>query len=523
MIKPLSYYSDILNKPLLALVCHFNQLSDQQMNQLLYPEEYIRSNHPSFLDAYKMINQAITNHEKIIVCGDFDADGICATSILVRTLRRYTNNVGYYIPHRSEEGYGLNMNTVELALKKNYTLFITVDNGVSANESLDMIKSANAKSIVIDHHTISETVHCDVLIHTDLLDETYGTACASGLVYQLSTLFFEDPYHAALAAVATIADMVDLWGFNRSLVIRGLDAINTHHYETIWALCDKINVLDEQGLSFQIIPKINAIGRLNEDINVNQMVEYFISTSSESILAMAKRIFDLNNKRKLINETMYLSSLTQINDDHTINIVSDPAFHEGVVGITAGKLVELTHKPSIVLAFRNGMYKGSARSIEGYDLRVILKESLQYANRFGGHAMAYGLSIKEENFADFIQSVYSHTDTLTLDLFKPKESLVFDGDLFNLNSYRELLDYGPFGQGFKLPMVLVGPLQLEAYRSIKGGFKAGISYQGQYLDIVSFKYAVEECIGQLRSYIGVLQINTFRETSKLSLLVQSVI
>ena len=113
------FFTSLLDKPLLAQVCHYNQLNDQQIDELLNPKAYLRSNHPCFQTAYELINQAIKNNEKIIVCGDFDADGICATSILVRTLKHYTNNVGYYIPHRSEEGYGLNNNTVELALKNN--------------------------------------------------------------------------------------------------------------------------------------------------------------------------------------------------------------------------------------------------------------------------------------------------------------------------------------------------------------------------------------------------------------------
>ncbi|MDP3441765.1 MAG: DHH family phosphoesterase, partial [Ignavibacteria bacterium] len=203
-------------KSLINAVIKYNNLNKNQIDELNNPPEFVISNHPLFIKAEQIILDAINNNKKIIVCGDYDADGICSTTILYRTLKKMNAKVGYYIPNRFSEGYGLNDNTVDLALGKDYELFVLVDNGVSAQSSLQKIKDANATCLILDHHSYEGEVLCDCLVHPNLLEDYYNDMCGSGLAYNLSDrLIGYDAYNVSLAGIATVADLMPLWGFNR--------------------------------------------------------------------------------------------------------------------------------------------------------------------------------------------------------------------------------------------------------------------------------------------------------------------
>ncbi len=515
------HYIDKTQDLLLAEVCYYNQLDAIQMDQLLNPIELKPSAHPLFLLAKERILKAIMAQEKIIVCGDYDADGVCSTAILVKTLRDLGANVGYYVPHRFEEGYGLNLSTVEQAIKKGYSLFITVDNGVSAYDALKRLKHEKIDVIVIDHHEITEAVDCLILIHPDLLEEDYKFSCGSALAYMLSTHLKPNFYLCALAAVASIADVMDLWGYNRTLIKQGLKYLNENEVLNLKALADKHGPLDELSVAFQIVPKINAIGRMNEDITVNALVEYFCTEDPTQILFKAQQIKTINDKRKNVNSMMMTKTSSALSDPHAVVIIDDPEFHEGIVGITAGQLSRKTRKPVIVLAHKDHRYKGSLRAPLGIDLRELLRESLPFTLRYGGHALAAGIEIAEDQYEAFKQSVYASTDALNFNLTE-RLNLHFEPELFSIERYTHLMSYRPFGQGFELPDVELEDARVLSAMSLKNGFKWQVDIQGQVLDVLCFNQCEASQFDQKYLHcIGRLSLNTFRSKTSFTLVVES--
>lgn len=516
-----THYLSRMQDQLLAEVCYYNQLEDDQLDQLLNPQVIKPSAHPSLITAKVRILSAIEKGEKIIVCGDYDADGICSTSIMVKTLRDLGAKVGYYIPHRFEEGYGLTASTVTKALEKGYSLFITVDNGVSAYEALTLLKQANTDVILIDHHEITTSPECLILIHPDHLEKDYENSCGSALAYMLSTHLKQNDYLCALAALASIADVMDLWGYNRTLITQGLAYLNEFNYPTLKALTDKPDLLDETGIAFQIVPKINAIGRMNEGVTVNAMVEYFCSEDAYQILLSAQKIKEVNEKRKSVNTVMMTKTSSALTDPHAVIILDDPDFHEGIVGITAGQLARKTKKPVIVLAHKDGSYKGSIRAPLGIDLRSLLQDSLIHTMRYGGHALAAGIEISEDQYDAFKASVYASTDGLGL---VPNErlTLLFSSRLFTIESYTRLMTYRPFGQGFELPEVEIDKATVISANGLKNGFKWTVDCDGTLIDVLCFNSCDPSQFNKkILSCSGRLSLNSFRGKVSFSLVAES--
>jgi len=516
-----THYKEKMNEALLAEICYANQLDDDQLDQLLSPISIEPSSHHLFLLAKDRILKALQNKEKIMICGDYDADGVCSTSILVKTLRDLGAQVGYYIPHRFEEGYGLSPKTVDLALKKGYTLFLIVDNGVSAFDALDKLNEAKVDSIILDHHEITKDVPCTILIHPNYLESNYKNSCGSALAYMLSTHLKQNDYLCTLAAIATIADVMDLWGYNRSLVKQGLVLLNQNNYPSIISLSDKPEALDELGVAFQIIPKINAIGRMNDELSVNALVEYFCSEDRFQILLKAQQIKVINEKRKTVNTSMMAKTKSALVDPHAIIIIDDPDFHEGIVGITAGQLARKTNKPVIVLAHKDGSYKGSIRAPLGTDLRDLLKDAMVHTMRYGGHALAAGIEIAEDQYDAFKSSVYASTDHLDLSSSE-RMTLVFDPDLINIESYTRLMDFKPFGQGFELPEVEIEDALVLSSGGLKNGHKWQVDVKGSLIDVLCFNNCDEtQFESKVLHLTGRLSLNTFRGKTGFSIVAES--
>ncbi len=518
----LSHYQTRLENPLLAQVAFHNQLSDEQLNELLNPIAFRASTFETFDVLASQLRDAIANQEKIIVCGDYDADGICATAILVKTLRDAGASVGYYIPHRFEDGYGLSVSTVEAALEKGYTRFILVDNGVSAHAALEKIAQGQAKAYILDHHEMTQIPQCELLIHPSLLEEPYRDSCGSALAYQLSTRFRDDGYLLSLAAVATIADVVDLWGANRWLVREGLAKLNANRYPALIALMERFESMDETTLSFQIIPKINAVGRMNEAFSVNQLVNYLLTSDSIKLQLMAASIAEINLKRKAVNSAMMAKTRSALDDSHAVIVIDDPEFHEGIVGITAGQLVAQTGKPVIVLAHREGYYKGSCRSPLGTDLREILQSALPNVQRYGGHALAAGIEIAAEQYEAFKSALYASTDGKTFG-GSERTTLRFDPELFTLERFQDLMAYRPFGQGFELPSIEILNAQVIRFQTLKNGVKWECRVGDLGVDVLSFRSIPADASTRatLRA-TGRLSLSTFKGSTRFTLMADDV-
>lgn len=507
---------------LLNAIIDFNGLNSKQINQLFNPLDFKISDHPLFLDAEKIIMNMIQLKKKIIVCGDYDADGICSTTILFRTLKKLNADVGYYIPNRFKEGYGLNDNTVDLALGKGYELFILVDNGVSADSSLKKIKEAGKTCIILDHHSYEGDILCDCLVHPNLLDDDYRDMCGSGLAYNLSErLIGYDAFNVSLAGIATIADLMPLWGFNRSLVSKSLFEINHNQAQVFMNLLNVIKSINETDIAFQLVPKLNAIGRLADIIDVNQVVKYLCLDNSNSIDTFSKEIIRVNDLRKEINQKMYVKALEMIKDDNVV-VLYDESFHEGIVGITAGRLSSELKKPVFVLNREGSRLKGSARSYGSIDLRELVTPALSLLNRFGGHSQAAGLELDIENVELFKQLINENTSAL-IQHSQDEHYLEMRSEWLSIPVFEELNQYGPFGQGIQIPSFKFNDFVIKSSRIIRGGISFDLSINNMIISAVYFQSVLDERLVQsnFSSFIGRVTLDEFRGIKKLKIMIES--
>ena len=269
-------------------------------------------------------------------------------------------DLGFYIPNRFKDGYGISVDIAKMAVDKDYDLFILLDNGVSAFDVVDFIHESKKEIIIVDHHEITKEVKADYLLHPDVLDKYHEAMCTSGLVHLISHhLIGYDAYACALAGIATVGDMMPLWNYNRTLLIQALKEMNKNRFLQLTQLLKNQNdTIDEESLAFQLVPKINAVGRLADIANPNRVVDYLCLEDSADIINFAQQINAINEQRKNIHQVMSKKAHSMINGDDVI-MVYDESFHEGVVGITACQLSNFYQKVTVVMHDDGTRLKGS--------------------------------------------------------------------------------------------------------------------------------------------------------------------
>lgn len=500
-------------------------LSDDQIRQLVSQEISVEPCEP-IRKAAQLLKNALSENRKVMICGDYDADGICSTTMMVDLCQRMGLTVGFYIPDRLKEGYGVSEATVIAALDKGYDFFVLVDNGVSTHHVNKRIVDSEAKLLIIDHHVISEPVQADVLIHPDVLPSVYASMCSSGLAYLLiEALGMDNEKMLQLAGVATVGDMMPLWNMNRQLVIRAIESLNQSPILQLASLLDKSSDRYDEGLiAFQIVPKLNVVGRLADRANVNQVVRFLLSELKEEILSVSATIRQLNQLRRQLTSQMYDLSKEQISDEKLL-IITHPQFHEGLVGITAGQISKETGKPTIVLAQKEDSFKGSARS-SSIDLHQLLSEAKEHLLHFGGHAQAAGLEIGSDQIDDFsrvvtasVNEMLEHTDEEVI------EVLHLDPSIIGLKAVEEFERCAPFGQGFERPLVMLK--NVRVIRPLSNGNRSFskwlVSLGSEEAEVVMFS----DCDDSLRlasviDVIATVTISRFSGRSKISLVAQKV-
>lgn len=379
-------------------------------------------------DAAERLLKSINAKEEILILGDYDADGITSTSLLVNVLNQLGVKPNYIIPKRLEEGYGLTMGVVERALKIHTpSLFIALDCGTNSIKEVQFLKQKGIEVIILDHHKCKEGVLPEdaILVNPHVhgkKEAPWGRLCTVGLVFKLVHGLVkilkeeEDPRAKTiklkdlldLVALGTIADLVPLVEENRILTYYGLNKIQHTNRPGLQALC-KVSGINEgqtikpSDVAFRLGPRINASGRLSDaTLPVNMLLSKDFEECSEA----AKELNLMNRERQEIERAVTLEAESLIataeNNTHQISIVSySPNWHTGVVGIVAGKLARMYHKPTIILGNENGLAKGSGRSIPGIDLIKALSECEAFLESWGGHPMAAGIALKTENLENF--------------------------------------------------------------------------------------------------------------------------
>lgn len=369
-----------------------------------------------------LIKRGIETGEKITIYGDYDCDGVCSTTILYKTLESLGAKVNYYIPNREEEGYGINSHRIKKLSEEGSKIILTCDNGISAMDQVDLAKELGLKVVITDHHDIPYLEEDgirkflipkgDAVINPKQKDCPYPfkELCGAGIALKFSQCLMEDmgrnfnDYNELYqyAAIATVCDVVKLLGENRIILKEGLKVINKTPNMGLKALIKETALenkeIGEYHFGFILGPTINATGRLETaDLSVDLLI-----TNDENIASdLAKKLYNLNKLRQELTsesvERVIEKIKTDFNERERVILVYDGEVHESIAGIVAGRVREKFNLPTIVLTKGKDMPKGSGRSIEGYNMFEELNKSKEYIEKFGGHPMAAGLSIKEEN------------------------------------------------------------------------------------------------------------------------------
>lgn len=427
----------------------------------------------------RILLEAIKNNKKIAVFGDYDADGITSTSILMLAIKRLGGKARFYIPARETEGYGLNNQAVKDLAAEGIEILLTCDNGISALEQVQLAKNLGMTVIVADHHEVPFEIvegktkyilpNADAIINPKQADCRYPfkSLCAGAIAFKFTEHLYklagkdwsdDGKEYLSLAIVATICDIMDLTDENRIMVKYGLSVINKTPNLGLRALLAVNDLLNNKigtyHIGFIIGPCINASGRLElADIAVN----LFLSESEEQATTLAAKLVELNNSRKnLSNEGVELVKATieseKLYNDKVI-LVHQPNLHESIAGIVSGRIKEIYYRPTFVFATNKDIIRGSGRSIEGYNMFEALVECSHLLDIFGGHPMAAGLSLKKENFRQLRKEL---NDNCRLDISEMVPTTYIDlrmpVERASLGLAKMLSRLEPFGKGNAIPL-----------------------------------------------------------------------
>lgn len=429
-------------------------------------------------EAVALLNSKINEGRKIRIIGDYDIDGVNATYILYKGLKRCNANVDYEIPDRMKDGYGINEQLIQYAYDEGVDTIVTCDNGIAAIDQIAYAKKLGMTVIITDHHELlfkeeaGEKIclrpQADVIINPKQPECNYPfpNLCGAAVAFKLISCLFEDhqiPREEAeafieFAAIATVGDVMDLIGENRIIVKEGLRRLTNTQNNGLRSLI-KVNGLDESDIcayhiGFVLGPCINASGRLD---TAKRALALLLAETEEEALKMAEELKSLNDERKAMTlegfeKAVELVETTELKNDKVL-VVYLPDCHESLAGIIAGRIRERFHKPVFVLTDAEDGVKGSGRSIEAYNMFKEMVKCQELFTKFGGHPMAAGLSIKKEDVEN-LRSRLNELTTLTEEDFIPRVSIdvAMPIDYISEELIGELEVLEPFGKANPKPV-----------------------------------------------------------------------
>lgn len=419
--------------------------------------------------AVEIIEEAIESNKKICIYGDYDVDGVSSTSMLVRYFRKLTSNLDFYIPNRLEEGYGLNEEAITNIKNLGTDLIISVDCGITATKEVELAKELGMQIIITDHHQCKDEIPmADSIINPHQLGCNYpfknlcGAGVALKLIQALSNSEVEDlREYIEIAALATVADVVELQDENRIIVKYGLSYMADSEIEGLRELIKVCGLegkdINSMHVGFMLAPRLNAAGRLG---NANFGVDLLTTKDRQEAKKIAIDLDDNNRKRQLIEAKIMKEAEEILENDETykddeVLVIASDKWHHGVIGIVCSKLTEKYYKPSILLAIEDGKAKGSARSVEGFNIFESLIKTEQLLEKFGGHEQAAGLTLNEENLNEFRIRINQEAKPAMKDISKVKTfhiDLEVEEEDISLDTMADLRRIEPYGEGNPSPL-----------------------------------------------------------------------
>lgn len=477
--------------------------NEEELKEILNPT--YKHSEDACINEFKQI---VSTHQKFMICGDFDCDGILSTSMLVYLFKSLSKEVGFYIPDRLTEGYGTSLEIVKKAHLKGYDCIVMLDNGVVNSQAHQYCIDNQLTLVVIDHHQIPGEVMCDCLIHPDVMDSYFEGLCSCGLVNTLIDAYnYQNDLTSVLAGIGTIGDMMVLKKQNRAMVIKSLDILNTKRIDVIESLLKKkVEWWDATTVAFQVVPVFNALGRLSDLGNVNNIVHYLLSDDPLLVSHISTQLKSINQQRKNMSNAQSELALSLVKDDDGFHVIHHQDFHPGIVGIIAGQISNAKNKPTMILT-GDSILKGSVRAntLDVYDFLSQFKED--YFLSFGGHSSACALSIKVEDYPEFKQRVLTHINDVTLS--EPVlEVLEFESSNLTKEGFLALSEFEPFGQGFKLKEIMFRAIVIDVRRLGQAGYLLKILPVGDISEVLYFKQdLIFEKGNFVVDVIGSLQLN----------------
>lgn len=451
----------------------------------------------------EMIDDIKRNDKKVFIVSDYDADGVMALCIMLRLFDHLEIKANYYIPSRTNEGYGISEKIVDTAHRYGFDCIITLDNGIIAHSAIAYAKKLGLKTIVIDHHEYETSCDADIIIHPHLLDEYHQDMCTAGLVYALSQNFYDDKYSLILAMIATIGDVVPVTRCNRKIIVEGLKEYDRDELSAsnIKVLAGLNAIAKAEDIAFKVVPKINAISRLDPLCNVNHFVKYFKDDHLD--VMTAEKIIKINELRKDKTSAIIKAAQKAYNGEPFI-IMHSEDYLLGLCGIVAGKLAEEYKRPAIILN-KGDLYKGSGRSYGNFDLYGFLSAFKAEFTQFGGHQKAIGITLDQKALDHLYREVKDFnfvSSAIKTDVIKIKE------EEMTLDNLAFIASFEPYGEMLKRPLFYIEAPDIKSSFLIKGQYPKYSLHNGHEL----FSFDKDMYGVAIKGVIGTLDISSYNKT-----------
>lgn len=545
MKKKWQYYEqdkDIVNKiaeehgisTLLAKILVNRGIVDsKQIKVFLEPQRHDFHNPFDMLDMEMAVNriiEAINNKEKTIIYGDYDVDGITSITVLKKFLNERGLDVDYYIPNRLEEGYGLNKEAIEEIAKKGYKLMITVDCGISGVEEVELANSLGIETIITDHHEQLDVLpNAYAIINPKRRDNTYPFRGLAGVgvvfkVIQAISMKLnldEKEYlkYLDIVCIGTISDIVPLVDENRVIAKLGLMLVKCTKNVGLKELIQEsgYKTIDSGMVSFGIAPRINACGRMGKQ---EEALELFLTDNPEKAKTITKRLNEYNIQRQETEKQIFEQAISELEkenlEEKSSIVLAGENWHHGVIGIVASRITEKFFKPTILICIEDDIGKGSGRSVPGFDLHEALAQSSKYLEKYGGHEMAVGLSLKKENIQEFKNHFEEYAKSKGVKDIVPiinVDSEITKKDI-NKATVEQIKLLEPFGEQNKQPLLIYKNLKIASIRALSEGkhLKLMLKDENEIINAIGFNLgdlSEEYLIGDKVDVVGTLEINAY--------------
>lgn len=544
-----TYNPDInISKEIQYILCNRGIKTKEQIKNFLNPTK------EKFYDPYLLndMNQAVEridtakiNGEKVVIYGDYDVDGVTSTSILYRYLKSIGIDVFYYIPNRVDEGYGINLEAIDILKDKDMNLLITVDTGIVAHDEVNYANKIGMDVIITDHHEVQgEIPNALAVINPKRLDSTYpfnqlaGVGVAFKLIHALAIKYDQVDkiwQYLDLVSVGTVSDIVPLVDENRVIVKNGFDVIKNSNNVGLKELLNSVDFnkdINSGFIGFVIAPRINAAGRIDD---ANKCVKLFITEDKIEAMNIVSELHKNNEERQKIEKDIldevdeYIINNVDLDKEKIIIAVSSN-WHHGVIGIVASKIVDRYYRPVILLDLKDGVMSGSSRSVQGFSIFDAIYSAKDELIKFGGHEMAAGLSLDESNFNNFKSKILKYADeNLSEEIMKRKIFIdeKINEDKLNINFLDELERLEPYGMGNPEPVFEIDGM-VRDYKQIgklKNHFKLQIKKNKEVLNAIMFndEYLNDNLCSDLKiDIIGNIKKNEWNNIVKPQMIMKDI-